>query len=111
MHAVLILAALVVVANAMPSSTGPQNLTPEDPMFQAVAKQAEKAINDANKNDLFLMKATKVLSVTLTLDSPASKVYDVEFEAAHTNSPKGTDPNEVPVPAVSHKPSVQMNVL
>lgn len=91
---------VIVGANAMPA-TAPKDLTPEDLMFKAVVERAERAINDANKNDLYLMKLTNVRHVRMTLDSPASKVYDVEFEAAHTSAPKGTDPNEVTVPSVS----------
>lgn len=104
MNTIIIVAAVVVVASAMPSSapTGPRVLDANDAMYQAVINRAEKAINDANKNDLYLMKATRVLSVSLTLDSPASKVFDVEFEAIRTNSPKGADLSEVPVPAVSY---------
>ena len=70
-------------------------------MFKAVVARAELAINDANKNELYLMKVTNVRSVVLTLDSPASKVYEVEFEAARTDAPKGADLSEVPIPAVS----------
>jgi hypothetical protein len=93
---------LIVGSNAMPA-TSPRNLTPEDLMFKAVVERAERAVNDANKNDLYLMKVTSVRSVSLTLDSPASKVYDVEFEAAHTDAPKGTDSDKVTVPSVSHQ--------
>ena len=102
MNSLIIIASIcfIVGANAMPAPS-PKNLTPEDRMFTAVVERAERAINDANKNDLYLMKVTNVQSVTLTLDSPASKIYEVEFEAAHTSAPKGTDPSEVPVPSVS----------
>lgn len=106
MNTLIIVAICVtVVAEAMPA-TMPKIVTPQDMMFEAVVERAERAINDANKNDLYLMKVTRVHSVEMTLDSPASKVYDVEFEAAHTDSPKGTDPNSVDVPSVSFSSSL-----
>ena len=95
---VILVAVLLAMASAVPA---PKRLTPEDVMFKAVVARAEKAINDADKNDLFFKKITNVRSVTLTLDSPASKVYDIEFEATHTLASKDSDTNDVVIPPVS----------
>ena len=98
---IIVVACIISTVCTMPASpSAPRNLTPNDLMYNAVVRRAEMAVNDQNKNDLYLMKVTNVNSVVLSLDTPASKIYDVEFEVAHTNSPKGTDMDDVTVPSV-----------